>query len=136
MRTLFKLVFAFSLVLVLIGVCSGVAMFHEFGSDPGFNVSINGDDLSFNSMDLGDWLGLGLGLGITALVMCIVLPLVLLLSVGLPLLVLCCVIGGLALAAGSVGAVLFSPLFFVVLLLWLLLRSPRRKSEPPARHYR
>ena len=64
-------------------------------------------------------------MGVVGLVIGVILPIVLLLGIGLPLLIVGIVIGALVLAACSVGAVVCSPFVLIgLLILWLV--KPRR----------
>lgn len=127
MKTLFKIILSLGLLGLLAAAVCGVALYHGSAPDhQGFSIVINGDEGSWDSMDLEEWLGVGLGLGITGVVMAVLLPLILLLSVGLPLLIAGVVVGAIVLAIGGVGAVVFSPAFLLILFLWLVLRPKRR----------
>ncbi len=73
--------------------------------------------------------GMLVGFSVTALCLLLVLPLVLLLGVGLPIVCVLLALGGVAFALLGVAAMLSAPLLLPVLLLvWLL----RRKSVPRA----
>lgn len=128
MRTLFKAFFILALGVVLLSVIGGVSLAHHVFSDPGVNITINGED--WTDPDIGDAIGAVIGLGVTGVVLFIVLPLVLLFAVGLPLLIVGGVIGFLVLLACGLGAVAFSPAFLLVLVLWLLLRRPKARTAP------
>ncbi|WP_428502987.1 hypothetical protein [Roseateles sp.] len=140
MKSFAKFTLALSLVLALVAAVSGIWLWQEMLAHPGVSVSINGEDLGLQELGLhefgvGHWGELVLGGLAVGFVMVFVLPFVLLLGVGLPLLivggVLLGVLGmGLA-AMFSVGALLGSPLIVLGLLIWLLLRD--RRAKPQAR---
>lgn len=131
MKTFFKLLLALSLVMVLASVALGVVAFGAISDTDGVHIVINGHEWTGGTLDMADGFTVFLALLIGGLVMCVVVPLVLLLGLGLPLLLL----GGLAvLAVAAVlgtGALLGSPLLLVVLVVWLLVRdrSPRARRR-------
>ncbi len=124
MKTLFKILFIGTALMVLAAMFGGFALLHHHGSD--MHIVLGDDDFFLGGSDFGDWLGASIGLFIAGVVCVIVVPLVLLLGVALPLLV----VGGvLALVVASVlgvGAVLGSPLILLGLLLFIVLRNRRR----------
>ncbi len=131
MKTLFKAFLILALGVVLLSVVGGCSLLHHVFSEPGVHITINGDEWS--DPDVGDFIGAMFGLGVAGLVLFIVLPLVLLFAVGLPLLIVGGVVGLLVLVFCGVGAVVFSPAFLLVLVLWLLLRRPKnRDAAAPA----
>ncbi|HLO93134.1 MAG TPA: hypothetical protein VK195_02355 [Burkholderiaceae bacterium] len=130
MRTLFKAFFILALGVVLLSVLGGFSLAHHVFSEPGVHIVVNGDEWS--DPDVGDFIGAAIGMGVAGLVCFIVLPLVLLFAVGLPLLIVGGVIGLLVLVFCGVGAVVFSPAFLVILVLWLLLRRPKPRVTAPA----
>lgn len=124
MKTLFKILFIGTALMVLAAMFGGFALLHHHGSD--MHIVLNDDELFLGGSDFGDWLGASIGLFIAGIVCCIVVPLALLLGVALPLFILACVFGlGLAALLG-VGAVLGSPLILIGLLLFVVLRNRRR----------
>lgn len=134
MKTFFKLLLALGLVMVLASVALGVVAFGVLNDAEGVHVVINGHEWTGEALDMADGFTVFLSLILCGLVLCVAIPLVLLLGLGLPLLLL----GGLALLAVAAvlgaGAVLGSPLLLVVLVIWLLMRdrSPRarRRARP------
>jgi len=131
MKTLFKILFIATAVMVLMAMFGGFALLHHHGSD--MHIVVNDDELFFGSGDFGDWIGASIGLFIAGIVCVVVLPLVLLLGVALPLLivggVLTVVIAGLL----GVGAVLGSPVILLGLLLFVVLRNRRRANAAVTR---
>lgn len=124
MKTLFKILFIGTALMVLAAMFGGFALLHHHGSD--MHIVMNDEELFLGGSDFGDWLGAGIGLFIAGVVCCVVVPLVLLLGLALPLLILAGVFGlGLAALLG-VGAVLGSPLILLGLLLFVVLRNRRR----------
>ena len=135
MKQAFRIMFILSLALALLAILSGIGLWHEASSHPGLSVSINGDDLDLDGMGGVHWLGLIAGLSIAAVVLCVVVPLVLLFSIGLPLLIVGAVEAAVVVSVMSVGALLFSPLIVIGVVLYLLLRTkkprPSRASIAP-----
>jgi hypothetical protein len=131
MKTLFKILFIATAVMVLMAMFGGFALLHHHGSD--MHIVVNDDELFLGGSDFGDWVGASIGLFIAGLVCVVVLPLVLLLGVALPLLivggVLTVVIAGLL----GVGAVLGSPVILLGLLLFVVLRNRRRANAAVTR---
>ncbi len=132
MKQAFRILAILSLALVVLAILSGIGLWHEASSHPGFSVSINGDDLDLEG--LGDLNGLGglgaiFGLGVAALVMCLVVPLLLLFSIGLPLLIVGAVLAAVVLSVMSIGTLLFSPLIVVGVVLYLLLRTKKPRAS-------
>jgi hypothetical protein len=126
MKTLFKILFIGTALLMLASVFGGFALLHHAGPD--MHITFNDDELSFGN-DFGDLLGAGIGLFIAALVCCIVVPLALLLGVALPLLIMAGVFGLVLVALLGVGAVLGSPLILLGLLMFVVLRNRRRANQ-------
>jgi hypothetical protein len=131
MKTLFKILFIATALMVLMAMFGGFALLNHHGSD--MHIVLNDDELFFGGSDFGDWLGASIGLFVAGLVCVVVLPLVLLLGVALPLLivggVLTVVVGGLL----GVGALLGSPLILLGLLLFIVLRNRRRANSAARR---
>lgn len=125
MKTLFKILFIGTALMVLLAMFGGFALLHH---GPDMHIVLNDDEMFIGS-GFGDWLGAGLGLFIAATVCCIVVPLALLLGVALPLFILACVFGLGLVALLGVGAVLGSPLILIGLLFFVVLRNRRRSME-------
>ncbi len=131
MKTFFKLLLALGLLMVLASVALGVVAFGAMQDADGLHIIINGHEWTGGELDMADGFSVFLALLICGLVVCVVVPLVLLLGLGLPLLLL----GGLLLLAVAAvlgtGAVLSSPLLLVALVIWLLVRdrSPRARRR-------
>lgn len=127
MKTLFKILFIGTALMVLAAMFGGFALPHHHGSD--MHIVLGDDDFFLGGGDFGDWLGASIGLFVAGVICVIVVPLVLLLGVALPLLI----VGGvLALVVASVlgvGAVLGSPLILLGLLLFIVLRNRRRSMN-------
>jgi len=136
MKSFAKIILALSLVLALVAAVSGVWLWQEMLSHPGVSVSINGDDIALGELASGQWAELLVGGLLIGVALVFVLPFVLLLGVGLPLLIvgglLLGVLGTVLAALFSVGALLGSPLILLGLLLWLLLRDRRSKRAAQA----
>lgn len=124
MKTLFKILFIGTALLVLAAMFGGFALLHH--SDPDVHFVLNDEEMFLGGF--GDWVGASIGLFVAVLVCIVVVPLVLLLGVALPLLivggVLALVVGGLL----GVGAVLGSPLILLGLLLFVVLRNRSRAN--------
>lgn len=125
MKTLFKILFIGTALMVLLAMFGGFALLHH---GPGMHIMLDDGEFFLGGGGVGDWLGASIGLFVTGVVCVIVLPLVLLLGVALPLLI----VGGvLALVVASllgVGAVLGSPLILLGLLLFVVLRNRSRAN--------
>jgi len=127
MKTLFKILFIGTALMVLAAMFGGFALLHHHGG-PDMHIVLDDGEFFLGGSDFGDWLGASIGLFVAGVVCIIVLPLVLLLGVALPLLI----VGGvLALVVASllgVGAVLGSPLILLGLLLFVVLRNRSRAN--------
>ena len=130
MKTLFKAFLILALGVVLLSVVGGCSLLHHVFSEPGVHITVNGDD--WTDPDLGGVISAVLGLGVVGLMLFVVVPLVLIFAVGLPLLLVGGFIGFMVLLFCGVGAVVFSPAFLVILVLWLLLRRPKAREAGPA----
>jgi len=129
----FKILIILAIGMALLAMLTGGALWQAFSDMPGIHVTVNGQELSFEGSDFfGDSVSALAICVLAGVVICIALPLVLLLSLGLPLLILGLVLGAVLLGALSLGGLLASPVLVMLLLLWLLLRSPK-KAAPPAR---
>jgi len=126
MKTLFKAFLILALCVVLLSVVGGCSLLHHVFCEPGVHITINGDE--WTDPDIGDFIGGMLGLGAAGLMIFVVVPLVLVFAVGLPLLLVGGFIGFVVLLFCGLGAVLFSPAFLLVLVLWLLLRRPKARA--------
>jgi hypothetical protein len=127
MKTLFKILFIGTALMVLLAMFGGFALLQHHGSD--MHVMFGDDEFFLGGSDFGDWLGASIGLFIAGVVCLFVVPLVVLLGVALPLLI---VAGVLALVVASVlgaGALLGSPLILIGLLLYFVLRNRRRSMN-------
>jgi hypothetical protein len=132
MKTLFKILFIGTALMVVMAMFGGFALLNHHGPD--MHIVLDDGEFFLGGGDLGDWLGATIGLLVAGIVCVVVLPLVLLLGVALPLLI---VGGAVALVIASVlgvGAVLGSPLILLGLLLFVVLRNRSRanaaKSTP------
>ena len=135
MKRAFRIMVILSLALAVLAILSGIGLWQEASNHPGLSVSINGDDLDLQGMSDVSWLGVIAGLSIATVVLCLVVPLVLLFSIGLPLLIIGAVLAVVVVSVMSVGALLFSPLIVIGVVLYLLLRTkkprPSRASIAP-----
>jgi hypothetical protein len=135
MRRVFKLMMLMAVAVLVLSVLGGTALWHQISHEvgnSGITVSVNGDDIDVHSlagMDGFSGLGALIGLFVAGLVVCIVLPLVLLFSIGLPLLIVGAVFACLLAGVFSIGAVISSPfVLFVLLIVWLLRKKPQRRA--------
>jgi len=129
MRTLFRFVALLMLACIVLSILGGGALLHGIWHD-GVHISVDGDEV-FGASSMFDGLGVLIGFAVAGLVLAVVLPLVLLFSVGLPLLIVGCIVA----AVLGAGALACSPfILFLVLMVWLLRRNkPRRtgrRNEP------
>jgi hypothetical protein len=131
MKTLFKILFIGSALLVLIAMIGGFTLLHHHGSD--MHIVLDDGDFFLGGGDVGDWLGASIGLFIAALVCIVVVPLVLLLGVALPLLIVCGVVAVVLAALLGAGAVLGSPMILLGLLFFVVMRNRRRAMSATAR---
>ena len=125
MKRAFRILLILSLALAVLAILSGIGLWHGASSHPGLSVSINGDNLDLQGMSDVPWLGVIAGLSIAAVVLCVVVPLLLLFSIGLPLLIVGAVLAAVMVSVMSVGALLFSPLIVIGVVLYLLLRTKK-----------
>ena len=131
MKTFFKILLVLGLVMVLASVATGVVVLGAISDADGMHIVINGHEWNGGTLEMGDAFAIFLAVMICGLVVCVVVPLVLLLGLGLPLLLL----GGLLVlgvaAVLGAGAVLGSPLLLIALVVWLLVRdrTPRARRR-------
>jgi hypothetical protein len=126
MKTLFKILFIVTALMVLLALIGGFTLLNHHGSD--MHIVLNDEELFLGGGGLGDWLGASIGLLVAGLVCVVVLPLVLLLGVALPLLIVGGVLTAVIACFVGVGAVLGSPLIVLGLLLFVVLRNRRRAN--------
>ena len=131
MKTLFKILFIGTALMVLMAMFGGFALLHHHGG-PDMHIVLDDGEFFLGGSDLGDWLGATLGLFIAGAVLCLVVPLVLLLGVALPLFIVAAVLGVGLVAMLGVGAVVGSPLILLGLLLFVVLRNRRRANAAKA----
>jgi len=135
MKTLFKILFIATAVMVLMAmfgaVFGGWALQHHHGSD--MHIVVNDEELFLGGSDFGDWIGASIGLFIAGVICVVVLPLVLLLGVALPLLIVGGVLTVIVAGLLGVGAVLGSPVILLGLLLFVVLRNRRRANAAVTR---
>lgn len=127
MKTLFKILFIGTALMVLMAMFGGFALLHHHGG-PDMHIVLDDGEFFLGGSDVGDWLGATLGLFIAGAVLCLVIPLVLLLGVALPLFIVAAVLGVGLIAMLGVGAVVGSPLILLGLLLFVVLRNRRRAN--------
>jgi len=129
MKTLFKILFIATALMVLLAMFGGFALLHH---SPDMHIVLDDGEFFLGGGDVGNWLGASVGLFVTGVVCVVVLPLVLLLGVALPLLivggVLALVVASLLAGMVGVGAVLGSPLILLGLLLFVVLRNRSRAN--------
>ena len=131
MKKFFKILLSLSLLLAVLALAGGFAVWQELASHPEVQISVNGETLPLHELHAMHWSGLVLGGLITGFVLLLVLPLALLLGLGLPMLIVASVLGLGLLALVGVGGLLLSPLLLLGLPLWLLLRDRRPAPEKP-----
>jgi len=130
MKTLFKILFIGTALMVLAAMAGGFLLLNHHGSD--MHIVLNDDEFFLGGRDFGDWLGASIGLAIAAVVCLLVVPLVLLLGVALPLLIVGSVVAVVLAALLGAGAVLGSPLILLGLLLFVVLRNRNRAMKASA----
>ena len=129
MKTLFKILFLGTALMVLAALLGGYALLSHHGSD--MHIVLNDEELFLGS-GIGDWLGASVGLLVAGVVCLVVVPLVLLLGVALPLLIVGGVVAAVLAALLGAGAVLGSPLILLGLLLFVVLRNRNRAMKASA----
>ena len=127
MKTLFKILFIGTALMVLVAMFGGFALLNHHGSD--MHIVLDDGDFFLGGSDFGDWLGASIGLFVAGIVCVVVVPLVLLLGVALPLLIVCGVVALVVAGLLGVGAVLGSPLILLGLLVFVVLRNRRRSMN-------
>lgn len=125
------------LVMLLVSVAAGgllVNLAHEGLSQHGnWHVVVDGQDLgdlaeiSFDNAGPGALIAASLALGF---VIVFVIPLVLILGIGLPILAVLGALAMVGVALTGVSLLLVGPFLLPLLLIWLLVR-PRRPAPPP-----
>ncbi|MBT9491041.1 MAG: hypothetical protein IV107_01550 [Paucibacter sp.] len=133
MKSFFKWLLILSIGLVLLLMLAGGSLWSELISGPGVSISINGEDLDFGGLSDVPWYSAIFGMLVAGVVVCILLPLVLLFSLGLPLLLLGLTLVFVFIGTIGLGSLLFSPLILLVLLLWLIFRNKRPQQPRPAK---
>jgi hypothetical protein len=128
MKTLFKILFIGSALMVLMAMFGGFALLHHHGG-PDMHIVLGDEELFLGGTDFGDWLGAVIGLFVAGIICVIVVPLVLLLGVALPLLIVGGVVALVVAGLLGVGAVLGSPLILFGLLLFVVMRNRRRANS-------
>lgn len=131
MKTLFKILFIGTALMVLVAMFGGFALLNHHGPD--MHITLDDGEFFFGGNDFGDWLGASIGLLVAGLVCVVVLPLVLLLGVALPLLIVGGVLTVIVASLLGVGALLGSPVILLGLLLFVVLRNRRRSMQATAR---
>lgn len=126
MKTLFKILFIGTALMVLMAMFGGFALLNHHGPD--MHIVLDDGDFFLGGSDFGDWLGASIGLFVAGIVCVIVLPLVLLLGVALPLLIVGGVLTVVVASLLGVGALLGSPVILLGLLLFVVLRNRRRAN--------
>lgn len=126
-------------LLAWLAAYHGAPLWHGAGLHPDITVHLDGKVWRLDGWDsapgLSGWLRAVVAVCVVAAVALVLplflLPLVLLLGVGLPLLLAAVGVGVAVLAISGMGALLFSPLILLGLLLWWLLRPARAQGERP-----
>ena len=113
------------LVSLVLGVVLVVALASLAGSMDATTVWIEGDPMSLAELDPGHWLVAVGAVALALLIVVLVVPLAVLLPLAITAVAL---VGALLLVAG-VLAIVFSPLIFAVLLVWLMVRLIRRDDR-------
>ena len=126
MKTLFKILFIGTALMVLMAMFGGFALLNHHGPD--MHIVLDDGDFFLGGSDVGDWLGASIGLFVAGVICVLVVPLVLLLGVALPLVIVGGVLALVVAAVLGVGAVLGSPLILLGLLLFIVLRNRRRAN--------
>jgi len=112
------------LASLLLGAVLVVGLVSMAGSIDPTMIRIDGDPVSLAALDPGDWLMAIGGVGLALLIVVLVVPLAVLIPLAIAAVAL---VGALLLVAG-VLAMVFSPLIFAALVIWLIVRLIRRDS--------
>ncbi len=125
MKTFAKLLGLLMLALVLVTVAVGASLYAgALHFDPAATINIDGEDLDIAGAGIGHLLIAALAIVLALLIVFTVVPLALLGVIG----VVVCVLSVAALAVGGVALVLFSPLIFIGLVIWWIIRRARRTT--------
>ena len=127
MKTLFKILFIGTALMVLMSMFGGFSLLNHHGSD--MHIVLDDGEFFHGGGDFGDWVGGAIGLFVAALVCIVVVPLVLLLGLALPLLIVGGMLAVMLAALMGVGALLGSPAILLGLLLFIVLRNRRRATS-------
>lgn len=131
MKRVLKVFAVLTLLVMIAAISGGFSLWHHIGDHPDMSITMNGEELLFGAMDLGDVIGGMVGLAIAAVVVLIVVPLCLLIGIGLPLLIVGAMLALGVVALLGIGAVVTSPLLLIGLILWLALRRKPAPAMPP-----
>jgi hypothetical protein len=112
------------LASLLLGAVLVVTVVSMAGSIDPTTIRIDGDTVSLAALDPGDWLMAVGGVGLALLIVVLVVPLAVLIPLAIAAVAL---VGALLLVAG-VLAMVFSPLIFAALVIWLIVRLIRRDT--------
>ena len=126
-------VLGWALVLsLLLGAGVVVAAASIFGAMDHALILVDGEPTGLAQLDVGGWVGAvgggALALMIVTLVFLLVIVLVLPLAVLIPLAIAAVALVGALLTLAGVMAMVFSPLIFAVLAVWLIVRLMRRNG--------
>jgi hypothetical protein len=131
MKTLFKILFIGTALMVLMAMFGGFALLNHHGSD--MHIVLDDGEFFLGGSDFGDWLGASIGLFVAGIICVLVVPLVVLLGVALPLLIVGGLMAVVVVSLLGVGAVLGSPLILLGLLLFVVLRNRSRANNAARR---
>ena len=113
------------LTSLLLSVVLVVTVASLAGSIDPAMIRIHGDTMSVAALDPGDWLVAIGGIGLALLIVVLVVPL----AVMVPLAIAAVALVGALLLVAGVLAMVFSPLIFAGLVVWLIVRLIRRDSS-------
>lgn len=120
---------------LLLGAAVVIAAASVLGAMDHAVILVNGEPASLPQLDAGGWVGAvgavgggALALMIVTLVFVLVVVLVLPLAVLIPLAIAAVALVGALLTLAGVMAMVFSPLIFAVLAIWLIVRLMRRNG--------
>ena len=126
MKTFAKVLGLLMLALLLVTVAVGASLYAgALHFDPAATISIDGEDLDISGAGIGHLLIAALAIVVALLIVFTVVPLALLGVLG----VVVCALSVAALAVGGVALLLFSPLIFIGLLVWWIVRRARREGR-------
>ncbi|KQU78331.1 MULTISPECIES: hypothetical protein [unclassified Rhizobacter] len=128
MKRVLKVFLCVGLSAVVMAGLLAAALLHSLPTD-GIHVTVDGESWTLPALQAGHWLVATVCLLVVGLVLAVVVPCVLMVGVGLPLLLASLAIG-IAIAVALLAAgLMLSPVLLLAGLLWLVWRLLERKPK-------